>query len=119
VLNYGHTLGHALERATDFSLRHGEAVAIGTVFAGRLAGALNRIDAVRVHEHLDVVRHYGLPTDLPADVTPASLIGLMRSDKKATSGLAFVLDGPHGAELVNDVAHDVVAQTLAAMPRAA
>lgn len=38
ILNYGHTLGHALERATDYALRHGEGVAIGTVFAGRLRG---------------------------------------------------------------------------------
>lgn len=53
VLNYGHTLGHALEVATDFRLRHGEAVAVGTVFAGRLARALGRIDERRAAEHLD------------------------------------------------------------------
>jgi 5-deoxy-5-amino-3-dehydroquinate synthase len=122
LLNYGHTLGHALERATDYTLRHGEAVAVGTVFAGRLAGALGRIDAARAAEHHDVVRSYGLPTDLPAGVGTARLIALMRLDKKATSkkassGLTFVLDGPKGAELVAGVPEAVVADALTAMPR--
>ncbi|MEV6831383.1 3-dehydroquinate synthase family protein [Amycolatopsis sp. NPDC051102] len=117
LLNYGHTLGHALEIATDFALRHGEAVAIGTVFAGRLAGALGRIDQSRVEEHRAVVRHYGLPTALPEGVDPAVLIRQMRRDKKAITGLAFVLDGPRGAELVNDVPTDVVSRVLGEMPR--
>ncbi|MEU0744484.1 3-dehydroquinate synthase family protein [Streptomyces sp. NPDC006134] len=118
VLNYGHTLGHALEKATGFALRHGEAVAIGTVFAGRLAGALGRIDEARTAEHLDVVRSYGLPTALPAETGPEALIGLMRHDKKAFGSLAFVLDGPRGAELVRDVPQDAVARVLGGMPRA-
>nr|AXL06517.1 3-dehydroquinate synthase [uncultured bacterium] len=118
VLNYGHTLGHALEVATDFTLRHGEAVAIGTVFAGRLAGALGRIDEARVEEHRDVVRHYGLPTALPVETDPADLIQLMRHDKKALTGLAFALDGPKGAELVSDVPQEVVERVLDRMPRA-
>ncbi|NEB81770.1 3-dehydroquinate synthase [Streptomyces sp. SID14478] len=123
VLNYGHTLGHALEKATDYALRHGEAVAIGTVFAGRLAGALGRIDAARVAEHLDVVRSYGLPTAVPAETAPQALIELMRHDKKAfgkraPGSLAFALDGPHGAELVDDVPQEVVARVLGGMPRA-
>ncbi|WP_405554635.1 3-dehydroquinate synthase [Streptomyces canus] len=117
LLNYGHTLGHALERATAFALRHGEAVAIGTVFAGRLAGALGRIPQARVDEHLDVVRHYDLPTALPSGVDVPGLITLMRLDKKATEGLAFVLDGTKGAELVAGVSEKVVEEALAGMPR--
>ncbi|MEU6992302.1 3-dehydroquinate synthase family protein [Streptomyces sp. NPDC046465] len=117
ILNYGHTLGHALERATDFALRHGEAVAIGTVFAGRLAGALGRIGPDRAAEHSAVVEHYGLPTRLPAETNARHLVDLMRRDKKATRGLAFVLDGPFGAELVRDVDEATVLDTLAAMPR--
>ncbi|MFC4507626.1 MULTISPECIES: 3-dehydroquinate synthase family protein [Streptomyces] len=121
LLNYGHTLGHALESETGFGLRHGEAVAVGTVFAGRLAGALGRIGGSRVDEHLDVVRHYRLPWRLPARTDPDRLLALMRRDKKAaTSGpgqLAFVLDGPSGAELVADVPEAVVRDCLGAMPR--
>lgn len=117
VLNYGHTLGHALEVATDFALRHGEAVAVGTVFAGRLAAALGRVGQARADEHLAVVRHYGLAAELPDEAVPAALIPLMRRDKKALGGLAFVLDGPRGAELVGDVSEEVVACVLDRMPR--
>ncbi|WP_030241063.1 3-dehydroquinate synthase family protein [Streptomyces sp. NRRL S-350] len=112
VLNYGHTLGHALETATGFELRHGEAVAIGTVFAGRLAGVLGRITADRVAEHRDVVASYRLPVDVPAGLGADELIGLMRRDKKATRGLTFVLDGPSGAELVHEVPEEAVRTAL-------
>ena len=117
LLNYGHTLGHALEIATGFALHHGEAVAIGTVFAGRLAGALDRIGPDRVAEHRDVVRHYGLPDAIPTGVKDDDLVTLMRRDKKSTGGLAFILDGPAGAELVPDVPESRVRQALAEMPR--
>ncbi|MFI7311720.1 3-dehydroquinate synthase family protein [Streptomyces hygroscopicus] len=117
LLNYGHTLGHALERATGFALRHGEGVAIGTVFAGRLAGALGRIGPERVAEHHDVVARYGLPTGLPPQVSVSELVELMRLDKKATDGLTFVLDGPDGPSLVREVPEDTVSATLADMPR--
>lgn len=117
VLNYGHTLGHALEVATDFAMRHGEAVAVGTVFAGLVAGVLDRIDQDRVDEHRSVVDSYGLPAALPEGVEPAELIRLMRRDKKAVDGLALVLDGPRGAELVQDVPERAVAQALERMPR--
>lgn len=118
ILNYGHTLGHALELATDFTLRHGEAVAIGTVFAGHLAQELGRIDAARQTEHLSVVRGYGLPIALPAGVTAARLVGLMRMDKKAAGDeLAFVLDGRDGAEIVRGIPEAAVLRALAAMPR--
>lgn len=110
VLNYGHTLGHALEIATDFEIRHGEAVGIGTVFAGRLAGRLGRIGAARIREHAEVVAGYGLPTSLPADVDTGRLVAIMRLDKKASGSLTFVLDGPRGPELVTGVpAADVLA----------
>jgi len=103
VLNYGHTLAHALETAGDYDLRHGEAVAIGLVYAARLARRLGRIDDARVDEHRRVVGGYDLPTSLPPGLDHARLVGLMARDKKATSGLTFVLDGPHGVETVAGV----------------
>ncbi|MEU2773291.1 3-dehydroquinate synthase family protein [Streptomyces sp. NPDC007162] len=117
ILNYGHTLGHALEIVTGFTLKHGEGVAVGTVFAGRLALALGRIDAARAAEHLAVVRSYGLPTALPAGVDARRLIEVMRLDKKATHGLTFVLDGPDGPGLVSGVPEETVAATLTEMDR--
>src|SRR6478609_9762615 len=68
ILNYGHTLGHALESAGRYDLRHGEAVAIGLVFAALLAQRLGRIDAARVEEHRRIVGLYDLPTKMPPDV---------------------------------------------------
>jgi 5-deoxy-5-amino-3-dehydroquinate synthase len=119
ILNYGHTLGHALEIATGFAMRHGEAVAVGTVFAGRLAAALGRIDDRRAAEHLEVVRYYGLPTALPVGVAPDDLVSIMRLDKKSLhTGLTFVLDSADGPQLVPDVPADVVTRTLAALERA-
>src|SRR5436305_6265963 len=61
LLNYGHTLAHALETAGGYDLRHGEAVAIGMVFTARLARRLRRIDDDTVAEHERVVGGYGLP----------------------------------------------------------
>jgi 5-deoxy-5-amino-3-dehydroquinate synthase len=103
VLNYGHTLAHALETAGHYDLRHGEAVAIGLVFAARLARRLGRIDDDRVAEHVSVVESYGLPTAVPPSTDPAELLRLMAHDKKALEGFTFVLDGPGGPEVVTGV----------------
>jgi 5-deoxy-5-amino-3-dehydroquinate synthase len=103
ILNYGHTLAHALETAGRYDLRHGEAVAIGLVYAAELAADLGRIDSARVGEHRRVVGEYELPSALPPDVDPAELVTLMSRDKKALNGLTFVLDGPDGIEVVTGV----------------
>jgi 5-deoxy-5-amino-3-dehydroquinate synthase len=100
TLNYGHTLGHALETAGRYDLRHGEAVAIGLVYAAELAQRLGRIDADRVEAHRDVVRSYGLPIALPERSDPTELVTLMHRDQKAIDGLTFELDGPDGVEPV-------------------
>ncbi|MHB8243965.1 MAG: 3-dehydroquinate synthase family protein [Acidimicrobiales bacterium] len=134
VLNYGHTLAHALEASGlaadsgDFSdrdlepegsrptaLRHGEAVGVGLLFAARLARALGRVDDARVREHYEIVGAYDLPTELPAGADPGQLIGFMRRDKKARGGLTFVLDGPGGVEAVADVDPGTVAAVLEEM----
>src|SRR3954451_25247943 len=70
LLNYGHTLAHALETAGHYDLRHGEAVAVGLVFAARLAGRLGRIDGDRVDEHVRLVASYDLPIDVPPSAEP-------------------------------------------------
>lgn len=103
ALNYGHTLAHALEVGGRFDLRHGEAVAIGLVFAAELAWVLGRIDSDRVRAHRVVLEAYDLPQSLPSGVDLDELIVLMGRDKKAIDGLTFVLDGPHGASLVGAV----------------
>ena len=104
LLNYGHTLAHALEIATHHSLEHGEAVAIGLVYAAHLAQLMGRIDAGAVQHHYDVVAGaYELDTALPAGLDPDELVALMGRDKKAVDSLTFVLDGPSGVEVVTGV----------------
>jgi 3-dehydroquinate synthase len=92
ILNFGHTLAHALEAQTQFStLLHGEAVSIGLVFAYALSTALGiarQESALRVRE---LLLSFGLPVSLPS-VNPDELISLMHRDKKATANrLTFVL----------------------------
>ena len=113
ILNYGHTLAHALEIASGHDIAHGEAVSIGLIFAARLAQRLGRIDAARVDEHLDVVGDlYGLRTEIPKVGSADELLELMFRDKKAIDGLTFVLDGPNGVEPVVGVDAAVVREAL-------
>ena len=103
LLNYGHTLGHALEIAGRFDLRHGEAVAIGLRYAAVVARLLGRIDDDRVAEHERVLDAYGLDASLPADIDHDEIIELFGRDKKAAGDITFVLDGPDGLEVVAGV----------------
>ncbi|MET0145540.1 MAG: 3-dehydroquinate synthase family protein [Ilumatobacteraceae bacterium] len=116
LLNYGHTLAHALEIATDHAVTHGEAVGIGLVYAAELARSLGRIDAARVADHRGVVGGtYDLPTTVPSGVPSDELVGLMGRDKKALDGLTFVLDGPAGVEVVTPVSEEAVRAALDAV----
>jgi 5-deoxy-5-amino-3-dehydroquinate synthase len=103
-LNYGHTLAHALEIETDFSIAHGEAVALGVLFAAHLGHEMGRIDLARVEEHYHVIREvYGLQIVLPKGLGVDALITAMGRDKKAVDSLTFVLDASAGLEVVADV----------------
>ena len=113
VLNYGHTLAHALETSGGHELRHGEAVAIGLVYAALLARRLGRIDDARVAEHRKVVAGYDLPLVPPPGADADALVGLMARDKKALGGLTFALDGPGGVEVVAGVSEVEVRAALA------
>ncbi len=100
ILNYGHTLAHAIETAGAYDLRHGEAVAVGLVYAAEVARRLGRIDDDRVAEHRKVVAGYDLPLSLPPGLDPDALVDLFARDKKAVTGTTFVLDGRAGVEPV-------------------
>lgn len=119
LLNYGHTLAHALEAAgfddADADLRHGEAVAVGLVYAALLSRRLGRIDDARVDRHRTVVGQFDLATGLPAGADPAQLLTFMGRDKKAQGDLTFVLDGPDGVEVVRGIDRADVVATLADM----
>ena len=91
VLNYGHTLGHAIEKAERYRWRHGAAVSIGLVYAAELARALGRLDEATADRHRAVLGALGLPVSYRADAYP-QLLETMRIDKKARGNrLRFVL----------------------------
>jgi 5-deoxy-5-amino-3-dehydroquinate synthase len=118
-LNYGHTLAHALETVGQHQLAHGEAVAIGLIFAARLARALGRIDDARVDYHeLVVGQTYSLQTRMPAGLDVDQLLAAMARDKKALNGLTFILDSPQGLEIVAGISAEVVRSELISFSQA-
>lgn len=94
ILNYGHTLGHAVERREDYRWRHGEAVSVGLVFAAELARRAGRLDDPTADRHAATLHALGLPTTYPADAFD-DLVATMRLDKKSRGALLrfVVLDG--------------------------
>ncbi|GIH47769.1 3-dehydroquinate synthase [Microbispora rosea] len=94
ILNYGHTLAHAIERVEDYRIRHGEAVAIGLVYAAELSRLDGRIGRDVVDRTRSILESVGLPTSYRADAWPR-LREHMRVDKKARGAVLrfVVLDG--------------------------
>jgi 3-dehydroquinate synthase len=94
ILNYGHTLGHAIERAEGYRWRHGAAVSIGLVYAAALGRLLGRLDDATADRHRTILSSLGLPTAYRPDAFPR-LLDTMRIDKKARGNRIrfIVLDG--------------------------
>jgi len=91
VLNYGHTLGHALERLAGYrGLRHGEAVALGLVFAARVAEAIGLARPGLAAGHVELLAALGLPVG-GVDLDPDRVLAAMATDKKQRKGLRLVL----------------------------
>jgi 3-dehydroquinate synthase len=95
ILNFGHTVAHAVETAENYAMRHGYAVAIGMVYASRLAHKTGLCDASAPEQVERLIKSYGLPTDLSALSRKPSISGLMDTmqiDKKAEGGkVKFIL----------------------------
>jgi len=81
ILNYGHTLGHAIEKHSKYRLRHGEAVSIGLVFAAELSQLAGNLPKSVVEQHRVILSSFNLPTTYSRSALPG-LIKLMMSDKK-------------------------------------
>ena len=119
TLNLGHTVGHALERLSDYELRHGEAVACGLVAAARLAEALGRAERGRAECGLSgriaaALANWGLPTTLPPHPIDAILDAMTHDKKKHQGRLRWILPRRIGeVEIVADVPEDVVRDVLA------
>lgn len=85
-LNFGHTIGHAIEAASEYRLLHGEAIAIGMVLEARLGERLGVTDSGSAESLGEVLERLGSPTRLPAGMSAAELIERTRLDKKSRSG---------------------------------
>lgn len=81
-LNLGHTLAHAIEKVMDYSITHGEAVAIGLVFACRVAADRGLFDTEEVDKLIEMLSKSGLPSEIPAQLKPADLVARIAFDKK-------------------------------------
>ncbi len=94
ILNYGHTLAHAIERREGYTWRHGAAVSVGLVFAAELGRAAGRLDDATADRHRALLSALGLPVSYVPGALP-ELVETMRGDKKSRSGMLrfVVLDG--------------------------
>jgi 3-dehydroquinate synthase len=109
ILNYGHTLAHAIEKVEGYRWRHGHAVSVGLVFAAVLGERSGRLDAATARRHRDVLVSLGLPVSY--DGRFDELLATMRVDKKARgSRLRFVvLDGLARPSILDGPADDLLA----------
>jgi 3-dehydroquinate synthase len=114
MLNYGHTLGHAIERVEGYRLRHGEAVAIGMIYAAAVARLAGRLDAATADRHRQVLSAVGLPTGYQAGAWP-QLRAAMAVDKKARGSRLrlVVLDGLARPGILDDPPEELLEQAYA------
>jgi 3-dehydroquinate synthase len=111
ILNYGHTLGHAIERVERYQVRHGEAVAIGMVYAAERSRLAGRLDTQALHRHRRVLTAVGLPTTFLPGAWPG-LRDAMTVDKKSRGArLRFViLEGTGRPVILDGPAEDLLAR---------
>jgi 3-dehydroquinate synthase len=88
ILNFGHTIAHAIEKLRNYAMLHGEAVAIGMVAEARIAEAVGVARDGVALAVADAVRRAGLPTTVPADLSIAAIVAETHGDKKARRGAA-------------------------------
>ncbi|MEH2295053.1 3-dehydroquinate synthase [Nostoc sp.] len=118
ILNYGHTIGHAVESLTGYRLvNHGEAVAIGMVAAGQIAVDLGLWQKEDTERQNALIQKTGLPTQLPTGVDIEAIIEALQLDKKVKAGkVRFVLPTEIGVVTVTDeVPSDIIRQVLQRM----
>jgi 3-dehydroquinate synthase len=114
ILNYGHTIGHAVEGASDYTLIHGLAVAIGMAAAARLAvltGHLTEVDAAKI---IDLLKAYRMPVEIPKNLDRGRMKNYLLADKKVVGGkVHYVLPTGIGSTFITaDVSEDLVHRVL-------
>jgi 3-dehydroquinate synthase len=119
ILNYGHTIGHAVESLTGYTVViHGEAVAIGMVAASQIALKLGLWDEDSDLRQFDIIEKAKLPTQLPPGLNIDEILESLQTDKKVKAGkVRFVLPTRIGAATVTDiVTSDIIRQVLETSP---
>jgi 3-dehydroquinate synthase len=114
ALNFGHTIGHALEQWGGYARRHGECVALGMVAACRLSVQMGLLDEDSRAQVVETIEAYGLPTSLESAVPADDILGYIERDKKsARNRVRFVLlDGLGRTVLRDDVPESVVREVI-------
>ncbi|NIW97911.1 MAG: 3-dehydroquinate synthase [Phycisphaerae bacterium] len=119
MLNYGHTVGHAVEAASRFELLHGEAIAIGIIAAGMIENEMNLGEPGRLDRIRKIFVKIGVPITLPPNLAEDKLIDLIKRDKKAVNkwprfvllqeiGRVYCRDGQWAVEVVQDVVEKIL-----------
>jgi 3-dehydroquinate synthase len=113
ILNFGHTIGHAIESVSHFGVRHGEAVAVGMVATARISNRMGLLSYSEVDRLITLVEKAGLPARMP-DLDTSAILKAMRHDKKVESGqVRFVLLKEIGDVIMSDeVSPVLVAEVL-------
>lgn len=115
ILNYGHTVGHAIERLTGYQLvNHGEAVAIGMSVAGKIAVKMGWWSEQESQRQDQLITKAGLPTMVPPMLTIEDILDALKSDKKVKAGkVRFILPETIGkAKITDQVSPDILSETI-------
>ena len=115
ILNYGHTIGHAVESLTNYKqFVHGEAVAIGMVAAGKIAVEMGLWTAESAKRQDALIAKTGLPTDIPSSVATEAILKAIQSDKKVKAGkVRFILPTAIGKATITDkVTPEIIQKAL-------
>jgi 3-dehydroquinate synthase len=117
LLNFGHTVGHAIERATEFTISHGDCISIGMVAACAISMKRAAFSAKQRDEVVALLKKFSLPTQLPAEVDREKIIDAIAHDKKFVAGtIRFVVTPKIGeAHVSSDVTMDDIRAAIAAL----
>ncbi len=103
ILNYGHTLGHAVEAASNFTIAHGMAVSMGMAAVNTISVKKSLLSEDKAQRIKDVLQGFGLPTEIPADLDRSQMKELLKADKKSVGGKPFfVLPIQIGKVIISD-----------------
>ncbi len=113
ILNFGHTIGHAVESVSDYRIRHGEAVAVGMIAEARISNRMGLLSYSDVDRLIGLIEKAGLPTKMPG-VDNADVVAVMRHDKKVKGErIRFILLKEIGEAIVSDeVSSELIDEVL-------